>query len=47
MNRRLVTISKYLAKHLRHAPGKLGLTLQPGCWVPVDDSGVPPARLSR
>jgi putative RNA 2'-phosphotransferase len=37
MDRRLVTISKFLAKHLRHAPAALGLTLQPGGWVPVDD----------
>ena len=37
MQSRLVTISKYLAKHLRHAPDALGLTLQPGGWVPVDE----------
>jgi putative RNA 2'-phosphotransferase len=37
MDKRLITISKYLAKHLRHAPHDLGLTLQPGGWVPVDD----------
>ncbi len=37
MDRRLVTVSKFLAKHLRHAPDVLGLTLQPGGWVPVDD----------
>ena len=34
---RLVTISKYLSKHLRHQPERLGLTLQPGGWVPVAD----------
>ena len=34
---RLITVSKYLAKHLRHAPHELGLTLGPGGWVPVDD----------
>src|SRR3954447_7538420 len=33
----LVRISKYLAKYLRHAPHELGLTLQPGGWVSVDD----------
>src|SRR3954452_18200597 len=33
----LVRLSKYLAKHLRHAPHELGLELQPGGWVPVDD----------
>ena len=37
MDKRLTTVSKYLAKHLRHAPHDLGLTLQPGGWVPVDD----------
>jgi putative RNA 2'-phosphotransferase len=37
MDRRLVTMSKFLAKHLRHAPDALGLTLQPGGWVSVDD----------
>lgn len=37
MDRRLVTISKFLAKHLRHAPEALGLTLQLGGWVSVDD----------
>lgn len=37
MNRNLVTISKFLAKHLRHAPDALGLTLQSGGWVSVDD----------
>jgi putative RNA 2'-phosphotransferase len=34
-NERLVRISKYLSKHLRHQPERLGLTLQPGGWVPV------------
>jgi putative RNA 2'-phosphotransferase len=34
---RLVRASKYLAKHLRHRPERLGLTLQPGGWVDVDD----------
>src|SRR6478735_2159811 len=34
---RMVTISKFLSKHLRHAPDALGLVLQPGGWVPVDD----------
>lgn len=37
MDRHLVTISKFLAKHLRHAPDALGLTLQPGGWVSVDE----------
>ncbi|MGD2182449.1 RNA 2'-phosphotransferase [Lusitaniella coriacea] len=34
---RLVKVSKYLSKHLRHQPEKLGLQLQPGGWVTVDD----------
>jgi putative RNA 2'-phosphotransferase len=37
MDKRLTTVSKYLAKHLRHAPEELGLTLQAGGWVAVDD----------
>jgi putative RNA 2'-phosphotransferase len=34
---RIITVSKYLAKYLRHAPHELGLTLQQGGWLPVDD----------
>ncbi|WP_406697676.1 RNA 2'-phosphotransferase [Singulisphaera sp. Ch08] len=37
MDKRQIRVSKYLAKYLRHAPEELGLTLQPGGWVPVDD----------
>lgn len=37
MDRSMVRVSKFLAKHLRHAPEALGLTLQPGGWVSVDD----------
>ncbi len=37
MDKRLVTVSKYLAKHLRHAPHELGLKLQPGGCVLVDE----------
>lgn len=37
MDKRLIRISKYLAKYLRHAPHELGLTLRPGGWLPVDD----------
>ncbi|GAB4239820.1 MAG: RNA 2'-phosphotransferase [Elainellaceae cyanobacterium] len=33
---RLVKISKYLSKHLRHTPEQLGLTLAIGGWVNVD-----------
>ena len=35
--KRLVRSSKYLARHLRHDPGRLGLQLQPGGWVDVDE----------
>jgi putative RNA 2'-phosphotransferase len=34
---RLVKISKYLSKHLRHQPERLGLTLATGGWVAVED----------
>ncbi len=34
--RHRVRISKYLSKHLRHEPAKLGLTLAPGGWVAVE-----------
>lgn len=34
---RLVKVSKYLSKHLRHQPERLGLTLGTGGWVAVAD----------
>ena len=37
MDRSMVTISKFVSKYLRHTPEALGLTLQAGGWVPVDD----------
>ncbi|MFI9078066.1 RNA 2'-phosphotransferase [Streptomyces sioyaensis] len=33
---RSVRLSKYLAKHLRHAPERIGITLDAQGWVPVD-----------
>ena len=30
--KRLVKISRYLSKHLRHRPERLGLELEPGAW---------------
>ena len=36
-DQRRIKVSKYLSKHLRHAPERLGLTLGPGGWVAVDD----------
>jgi putative RNA 2'-phosphotransferase len=35
--RRLVKVSKYLSRHLRHDPGRLGLTLDSGGWVAVEE----------
>jgi len=35
--KRSVKVSKFLSRILRHAPEDLGLTLEPGGWVPVDD----------
>ena len=37
MSKRLVTVSKFLSKYLRHEPEALGLTLKPGGWVSVED----------
>jgi putative RNA 2'-phosphotransferase len=34
---RLVQTSKFLSLHLRHRPDQLGLTLQPGGWVSVEE----------
>jgi putative RNA 2'-phosphotransferase len=34
---RSIKISKFLSKHLRHQPERLGLTLAPGGWVTVED----------
>lgn len=36
-NHRLVKISKYLSKHLRHKPDRLGIKLALGGWVAVDE----------
>ncbi|WP_415947626.1 RNA 2'-phosphotransferase [Streptomyces sp. KLOTTS4A1] len=34
--RRTVRVSKYLSKHLRHQPERIGLVLDPGGWVEID-----------
>ncbi|MHC3392972.1 RNA 2'-phosphotransferase [Streptomyces lavendulocolor] len=34
---RTVKVSKYLAKHLRHQPERIGLVLDPHGWVAIDD----------
>ncbi len=33
---RLVRVSRFLSKHLRHQPGRIGLALTPGGWVTVE-----------
>lgn len=33
----LTKLSKFLSKHLRHQPERLGLTLESGGWVSVDE----------
>jgi putative RNA 2'-phosphotransferase len=33
---RLIRTSKFLSKHLRHQPARLGLTFEPGGWVEVE-----------
>lgn len=35
-DKRRVHVSKFLSRHLRHEPEGLGLTLEPGGWVPID-----------
>lgn len=35
-DKRLVKTSKFLSKHLRHAPEAIGLQLAPGGWVAVE-----------
>ncbi|MBL1097821.1 RNA 2'-phosphotransferase [Streptomyces coffeae] len=36
-HQRSVRLSKYLARHLRHAPERIGITLDDQGWVPVDE----------
>lgn len=36
-NSRLVKISKYLSKHLRHQPDRLGIKLALGGWISIDE----------
>ncbi|MGW7263107.1 RNA 2'-phosphotransferase [Streptomyces sp. NPDC054842] len=35
-DRRTVKVSKYLSKHLRHQPERIGLTLGEGGWVEIE-----------
>ncbi|GAA1572036.1 RNA 2'-phosphotransferase [Streptomyces globosus] len=36
-DRRTVKVSKYMSKHLRHQPERIGLHLDPQGWVEIDD----------
>ncbi|MET7595018.1 RNA 2'-phosphotransferase [Streptomyces sp. NPDC004082] len=36
-DRRTVKVSKYLSKHLRHQPERIGLTLAEGGWVEIEE----------
>ncbi|MEU9940172.1 RNA 2'-phosphotransferase [Streptomyces lavendulae] len=36
-DRRTVKVSKYVSKHLRHQPDRIGLVLDPQGWVEIDD----------
>ncbi|MFE9722048.1 RNA 2'-phosphotransferase [Streptomyces sp. NPDC005794] len=35
--RRTVKVSRYLSKHLRHSPDRIGISLDPQGWVAVDE----------
>ncbi|GAB3664619.1 RNA 2'-phosphotransferase [Actinocorallia lasiicapitis] len=35
--KKVVSVSKYLAKHLRHEPERLGLVLDRAGWTPISD----------
>ena len=37
MHPRQIKISKYLSRHLRHAPERIGLKLEDGGWVEVEE----------
>ncbi|KPH99131.1 RNA 2'-phosphotransferase [Actinobacteria bacterium OV450] len=36
-DRRTVKVSKYVSKHLRHQPERIGLVLDPQGWVEIDE----------
>ncbi|CAL9482812.1 putative RNA 2'-phosphotransferase [Streptomyces sp. enrichment culture] len=36
-DRRTVKVSKYMSKHLRHQPERIGLRLDPQGWAEIDD----------
>ncbi|WP_338671571.1 RNA 2'-phosphotransferase [Streptomyces sp. SCSIO 30461] len=35
--RRAVKVSKYLAKHLRHQPERIGIALDPNGWISIEE----------
>ncbi|MFE3329567.1 RNA 2'-phosphotransferase [Streptomyces sp. NPDC059176] len=35
--KRTIRVSKYLSKHLRHQPDRIGITLDPNGWVAIDE----------
>ncbi|MER6995299.1 RNA 2'-phosphotransferase [Streptomyces sp. NPDC000410] len=35
--KRTIKVSKYLSKHLRHQPERIGITLDPNGWVAIDE----------
>lgn len=37
MSKRIVTVSKFMSKCLRHEPEVLGLNLEPGGWVLIEE----------
>src|SRR5262249_51208428 len=36
-DKKMVRVSKFLSKYLRHEPEAIGLTLEPGGWVTIDE----------
>ncbi len=44
-DRRRVTLSKFISKHLRHAPEAIGLTLGDAGWVPIAELLAAAARV--
>lgn len=44
-NKRQITVSKFMSKYLRHEPEALGLTLEPGGWVAIEDLLTGAARI--
>jgi putative RNA 2'-phosphotransferase len=45
--RRTVKVSKYLSKHLRHQPDRIGITLDEGGWVEIAAAAAHGFRFTR